>query len=255
MRILSWNVNGIEARNEALIRLTDEYRPDVICCQKVRTRNLGVGVIPGFLPFTGPINPTQIGGVWTYLGNNTYNSIDEIRCISAGLTEWQTDGGNIQMFDFGKFLLINAYFPYSNKSDKKWLDIRRQWDYELYETLEAVTRKRLIVMCGDMNIVLTDKDAWDNVSVKEAGCFFPWEHKAMEELMKKFNLVDAWRALHPDQREYTYFYQNRPEYRLSNQGHRIDYFLVSADLMLDIQSCDILTDVIDCDSNPIILEI
>lgn len=255
MRILSWNVNGIEARNEALKRLVDEYRPDIICCQKVKTRNFGVGIIPGFLPFTGPLNPTQIGGVWTYLGNHTYKSIDEIRCISAGLTEWQSDGGNIQMFDFGKFLLINTYFPYSNTSDKKWLDIRRHWDYELYETLETVSRKRAIVMCGDMNIVLTDKDAWDNVSIREAGCFFPWEHKAIDDLMSKFNLVDAWRTLHPNLREYTYFYQNRPEYRLANQGHRIDYFLVSADLIPTIKFCKILTYITDTTNNPIILDL
>lgn len=110
-------------------------------------------------------------------------------------------------------------------------------------------------MCGDMNIVLTDKDAWDNVSIREAGCFFPWEHKAIDDLMSKFNLVDAWRTLHPNLREYTYFYQNRPEYRLANQGHRIDYFLVSADLIPTIKFCKILTDITDTTNNPIILDL
>ena len=38
MKIISWNVNGLKGRLEAVKRLSDELLPDVICFQKVRTK-------------------------------------------------------------------------------------------------------------------------------------------------------------------------------------------------------------------------
>lgn len=38
MKILSWNVNGLQARLEAVNRLTAELQPDLICLQKVRSK-------------------------------------------------------------------------------------------------------------------------------------------------------------------------------------------------------------------------
>ena len=80
-----------------------------------------------------------------------------------------------------------------------------------------------------MNIIATDKDAWDGVSVKNAGCYFPWEHKNFDGMMNAAGLVDSYRILHPDDSDFSYFYQNKPEYRLNNQGFRIDYFGCFAD--------------------------
>ena len=44
-----------------------------------------------------------------------------------------------------------------------------------------------------MNIIATDKDAWDGVSVKNAGCYFPWEHKNFDGMMNAAGLVDSYR--------------------------------------------------------------
>ncbi len=41
MKILSWNVNGLGARVEAIKRLSQELRPDVMCFQKERAKNSG----------------------------------------------------------------------------------------------------------------------------------------------------------------------------------------------------------------------
>lgn len=74
-------------------------------------------------------------------------------------------------------------------------------------------------------------------------------------MMKAARLVDSYRVLHPDGSDFSYFYQNRQEYRDSNQGFRIDYFMVSQELMLDVRRSEILTDVIDTTNSPILLEI
>lgn len=110
-------------------------------------------------------------------------------------------------------------------------------------------------MCGDMNIVAKDKDAWDGVSTKNQGCFFGWEHRNFNSLLKEANLIDTYRQLNPDGRDYSYFFNNKPEYRLMNQGFRIDYFLTSKSLLPNITRSEILTDIIDTTNSPILFDL
>ena len=63
------------------------------------------------------------------------------------------------------------------------------------------------------------------------------------------------RFLYPDGWDYSCFLQNRPEYRLDNQGFRIDYFMVSEELMPFVKKSEILTDLFDTTNNPVLLEI
>ena len=106
-----------------------------------------------------------------------------------------------------------------------------------------------------MNIVATDLDAWDNVSVKKLGCFLDWEHRNFNSLLEATGLLDSYRYLQPEGRDYSYFYNNNPEYRLANQDFRIDYFLVSESFLQHVKKSEILTDVFETTNNPILIEI
>ncbi len=106
-----------------------------------------------------------------------------------------------------------------------------------------------------MNFVREYMDAWDGVSVKNVGCFLPWEHKDFDAMMQGCQLIDSYRALYSKGRDFTYFFQNRSEYRAANQGFRIDYFIVSEEIMLDVHQSEILTDVVDTTNNPVLLDI
>lgn len=35
MKIICWNVNGLQARLEGIDRLVEKYKPDLMCFQKV----------------------------------------------------------------------------------------------------------------------------------------------------------------------------------------------------------------------------
>lgn len=37
MKIVSWNVNGIESRRKSLIKLLNNSKPDIFCAQEVKT--------------------------------------------------------------------------------------------------------------------------------------------------------------------------------------------------------------------------
>ena len=67
MKILSWNVNGFQTRIEAVKRLCEEQRPDVLCCQKVMTKGNGFITVPGYFTWWGSLDGGLIGGVSTFM--------------------------------------------------------------------------------------------------------------------------------------------------------------------------------------------
>lgn len=254
MKIISWNVNGLKARLEAVNRLCQEQQPDVICCQKVRTKGNGFIAVPGYFTWWGSMSGGLFGDVSTFMKSCKGIELDYLANVPRP-SGWLLDTGCVLALNFDHFILVNTYFPYSNLSNEEFIKTRQRWDYEIHQYLVKVTNWKPLIVCGDMNIVATDLDAWDNVSVKKQGCFLEWEHRNFNTLLEATGLVDSYRHFHPEGREYSYFFNNKPEYRLANQGFRIDYFLVSESLLPYVKKSEILTDVFDTTNNPILLEI
>ncbi|MBD5291932.1 MAG: hypothetical protein HDS23_01595 [Bacteroides sp.] len=252
MKILSWNVNGLRARLEAVNRLVAELQPDVLCFQKVRRNGGFLTLIPDYLGFLGSMKKGLFGGVSTYLRHGLEIDI-EAQCNDA--PKWLLETGCLNVIRFDQLILVNAYFPYANKTDEEFVKIRQRWDYELHDYLVSLASEKSLVLCGDLNIVAQDVDAWDGVSVKNEGCFTEWEHRNFNLLMSQVGLVDTYRYLHPEGRDYSYFYQNKPEYRLANQGFRIDYCLMSEELLPYLTKSGILTDVMDTTNSPLLIEV
>lgn len=252
MKILSWNVNGLRARLDAVNRIIETINPDIMCFQKVRTKGSMFITIPGYMGWLGPMEDGLFGGVSTYIKDG-FNLEFEKQGIP--IPEWLLNTTCISVLNLDEFYLVNAYFPYANAANEDFIKTRQRWDYELHDFIVKLSGRKPVVMCGDLNIVAEDIDAWDGISVKNAGCFFPWEHRNFDSMLNAAGLVDSYRHLNPDKREYTYFFQNQPEYRQNNQGHRIDYFLVSEEIMPNVIQSTIMTDVTDTDSSPILLEI
>lgn len=252
MKIICWNVNGLQARLEGIDRLVEKYKPDLMCFQKVRKKGAFLTQMPGYLGWLGIMDDGLFGGVSTYIRQGFPFEFEAQR---NDMPEWLMKTGCLNVIRFDQFILVNTYFPYSNTADEKWIQIRRQWDYELHDYLVKLSNEKPLIVCGDMNIVATDKDAWDGLSVKNAGCYFPWEHKNFNSMMRAAGLVDSYRILHPDGSDFSYFYQNKPEYRLLNQGFRIDYCLVSEDLLPCLTKSEILTDVTETTNSPLLIEI
>ena len=252
MKIISWNVNGLRARMEAVNRLVADLQPDVMCFQKVRTKGDFLIQVPGYMGWLGILENGLFGGVSTYLRHGLNFDMEAQR---GDIPEWLLETGCINVLRFDQFILVNAYFPYANSDNEEYIKIRQRWNYELHDYVVGLTHQKPVILCGDMNIVAQDIDAWDGVSVKNMGCYFAWEHRDFNLLLEQSDLVDSYRALHPTGNDYSYFFQNRPEYRLTNQGFRIDYFLVSKELMPYVVKSEILTDIIDTTNSPLLLEI
>ena len=79
------------------------------------------------------------------------------------------------------------------------------------------------------------------------------ERSDLETLLEE-GLTDAYRALHPGVRSYTWW-SNRLYKRKEGRGWRLDYFLVSDELMGSVRDVVHLQDVYGSDHCPILLEV
>lgn len=252
MKILSWNVNGVQARLEAVNRLVTELQPDLMCFQKVRKKGAFLTDIPGYFGWLGIMDDGLFGGVSTYIGRKIPFEFEAQR---NDMPEWLMETGCLNVIRFDQFILVNAYFPYVDLSNEEYVKNRQRWDYELHDYLVRLTSQKPVILCGDLNIVNEDVDAWDGVSVMNRGCFTEWEHRDFNSLLSQSGLVDTYRYLHPEGREYSYFFQNKAEYRLLNQGFRIDYCLMSEELLPYLTKSEILTGVTDTTNSPLLVEV
>ena len=68
-------------------------------------------------------------------------------------------------------------------------------------------------------------------------------------------LIDCFRLLYPDSIKYTYFSARGNDCRASNQGWRIDHYLVNKQMEKNIIDCVILNDYYGSDHCPITLKV
>lgn len=59
---------------------------------------------------------------------------------------WLGETGNLQVFDLEDFYLANAYVPYSNAADEKWIKIRQRWDKDFHDLLCSLSKEKPLVV-------------------------------------------------------------------------------------------------------------
>lgn len=245
LRIVSWNIDGLKAKWKSLLLLIDKYSPDIICLQKAKHSGKALD-IPGYQCFMSSL---PYAGVCTYFRTNISFDLDK-SVPSIPLAE-----GYLQKFSifYPCFSLFNCYVPYANPAVPGAIDRRKAYNDMLIKIVGS-TPDRLI-LCGDMNIVLGQNDCWDGKFERNQANFSDWERKDFKQLLIQGQLVDTYRHFNYFKKGFTYFFRNLPEVRAKNQGHRIDYFLVSQSFVPQIIRSEIITDITTSTNNPILLDI
>lgn len=245
MRLISWNIDGIKAHFETLTKLIEEYSPDVICLQKVKDINNSAEFeIEGYKRecFSAPY-----AGIATYVKD----------CIPCSFDKFKTPelSGHLLKTEifYPAFTLYNIYTPYSNPNVEGAIKHRKKFDESLYGIVRTTPDRQII--CGDMNIVATERDCWDGKYQRNQANFHDWERHNFEELLKAGHLIDTYRVLNPFTKEFSYFFRNDTTVRANNQGHRIDYFLASRSFEPQIVRAEIIKDCTVSTNNPILLEL
>ena len=236
MKIISWNVAGIKARANEIERLMQEHQPDIVCLQK--TRSDKAPDFDGYRVYVDCVD--RWSGVAAYVRSNFKGKFIE------------SDSHHL-ILNFDEFVLVNAYVPYSNPKVPGYVERRKVWDRWIVEFAKKQTKP--VIICGDLNIVPSDLDSFYPSCVRNTGCYYQWERDDFNRLLSECKLVDTFRRLHPEERGFTYFdTMHGVDYRATDQGSRLDYFLVSESLMPYVMKSEILSPL-SAPSNPIMLDI
>jgi exodeoxyribonuclease-3 len=132
--------------------------------------------------------------------------------------------------------VIGAYFPNGQAPDSdkfvykmKWLDALRAW---LHTELHQHPK---LVLMGDFNITVDDRDVWDPVGL--AGTIHcTAEERAHFQGLLNLGLSDAFRLFEQPEKSYSWWDYREMAFR-RNRGLRIDHVLVSQALKDLTQAC------------------
>ena len=245
MTLISWNIDGIKAHFDSLKLLVEKYNPEVICLQKTKDVNNSEDLdLPGYCMES---SQAPYAGVVNYIKE----------CIPFNNIEIKSDpvsDGHLLIHEllYPRLCLFNVYTPYSNPNVEGAVAHRKEFDkFLLKEVMNYPDRK---ILCGDMNVVVSERDCWDKKCERNQANFHSWEREAFLNLLSKEGLVDTYRAFHKFENEYSYFFRNDKEVRANNQGHRIDYFLASRSIEPYITRAEILKDLTVTTNDPILLQ-
>lgn len=251
MKIISWNVNGIRAiTKKDFIPDIRALDPDILCLQETKADpDIVREVLEPLKDYTVSARAAEKKG---YSGTAVLSKEPPSTLTEPPEGEISKEG-RVQCADYNGFYLVNAYVPNSGQGLKR-LDYREAWDTEFLDYLKKLRAEKPVILCGDLNVAHRSIDLKnDKANYNKTAGYTQTEIDGMDRLQEA-GFVDAFRHFHPEEVAYSYW-SYRFNARKKNIGWRIDYFLVSEELMPRVGSAEILSDVFGSDHCPISLEI
>lgn len=229
VKLLSWNVNGLRAAQRAgLLEWLAAEKPFALCVQEIKVR-------PEELPpevasprgYRGHFHAAERPG---YSGVATFTREDP-EAVVAGLGVEAFDReGRVLRTEFRDFVLVNAYFPNSQR-DHARLEYKLRFCAAMLRLVNRYRRAgKHVLLCGDFNVSHRAIDlANPRQNEKNAG-FLPEERAFMDRLLGRHGWVDTFRHHEAGPGHYTWW-SYRPGVRARNIGWRLDYFVANPELL------------------------
>ncbi len=242
MRIATWNVNSLKARQEKVDWWLERARPDILLMQETKLSDtdapLMTFAMAGYqlihhgegrwngvaiaarngLSVTnvqanfgdGPVRDSGAGAD-VALGEEDFNPLDEARIVAATV-----DGVRVASLYAPNGRVVDSPF-YAGKL--RWFERLARWLAERPEPAAP------LVIGGDFNIAPTDADVWDARAVHGGTHVSEPERAAFQNLLDG-GLVDAYRSLRSEPARFTWWDYRAGNFQ-KNYGMRIDHLLVT----------------------------
>jgi exodeoxyribonuclease III len=246
MRIATWNVNSLKARQEAVEKWLERARPDILLMQETKLGDVDAPVMAfGMTGYQlvhhgegrwngvaiaarqglaiddvvtnfgdGPVRDSGPGGAGANASEDDFDPFDEARMLAATV-----DGLRV----------ISVYAPNGRVVGSPFYEGKLAWFERLGRYLDdeiAAGRGDQLVVGGDYNVAPADIDVWDPKAV-HGGTHVSDAERAAIAALRDRSLTDAYRSRHDESGRYTWW-----DYRAGmfhkNFGMRIDLLLVGS---------------------------
>lgn len=250
VKITTWNVNGYRAvlRKKALDWIP-EVDPDVLCLQETKLQldqiNDDEAQIEGYQATWNSAERKGYSGVVTFHKEQPLNTEKGI-----GIEKFDGEGRVIRS-QYEDFHLYNIYFPNGGQGNKR-VPFKLEFYEELLHICDDLHRENAnIIITGDFNTAHNEIDLANPKANEKNTGFLPEEREWIDKYLEH-NFVDAYRELYPERIQYTWW-TYRYNARENNIGWRLDYFLVSEQLMKRVEDVVVHSEIMGSDHCPVSL--
>lgn len=223
MRLATWNVNSLKARQERVEEWVATVEPDVLCLQETK---LADSAFPA-MAFAG------LGYEAVHHGEGRWNGVAILSKV--GIDQVQTGLGRGGELDrearavsavCGGVHVTSVYVPNGRSPDDDHYRYKLEWLAALRERLDQVADPSDdVVVCGDFNVAPDDRDVWDPAAFEGSTHVTPAERDALAQV-EAWGLEDVFRRHHEPGGLFSWW-----DYRAGafhkKQGMRIDLVLTS----------------------------
>jgi exodeoxyribonuclease-3 len=246
MKIATWNVNGIRARETQLCEWLERDRPDVVCLQELKAE-------PAQIPARCSLDDYYVywHGLRAYSGVSLHfrkSLFDAAPQFSHPAFDMES---RIVQAQWGNVVFASVYVPNGGKDYAAKLAFLSQlalWTKARHD------EGREVVVCGDINIARDDIDV--HPRERKAGVIGqrPEERELFAKLLGE-HLVDVGRALAPDSTDLYTWWPPWRNMRQRNIGWRIDYILAAPTIASRVETCVVLSEIGTSDHAPVMATI
>ena len=245
MKVATWNVNGIRAREQQFLAWLAAESPDVVCLQEIKA------------------NPEQLSealcgvpGYWCFWhGAGPYSGV----CLGLARQRFASEPrfehppfdreNRVVTTTAGELVLASVYVPNGGKDfagKLEFLDRLAAWA----ERLRSDGRQ--LLLCGDLNVAREERDVHPKERKPMQIGTRPEERALLERLLAA-GLVDVGRALDPGNDELFTWWAPWRNLRQRNIGWRIDYVVASAELASRATAAVVQREVGTSDHGPVVV--
>ncbi len=226
LKVATYNVNSIRARRELLLSWVSKEGPHILCLQELKVEDKDF-----------PYEDFRSLGYQCYVnGQKTYNGVAICSKMPAdGLLEKTgfevlDRESRVITCKFGDVWVINVYFPHGDVRGTQKFYFKLEFYREFLNFLDHRFKPTdHIILLGDMNVAPQDMDVYDPQVLKDTIGTMPEERQALERLLN-WGLVDSFRYLYPDKRQFTWWdYIGGMVWK--DAGMRIDLILITQPLL------------------------
>ncbi|MGY0399799.1 MAG: exodeoxyribonuclease III [Ostreibacterium sp.] len=252
MKVITINTNGIRAaaRKGFFVWLKTET-PDVVCIQETKAQFEQLKDNPQFQPhgYHCTYHSALKKG---YSGVAIYTKVKPQTIIEGtGWEDIDQEGRYIE-FQFKNINIVSLYM-HSGSSGEERQALKEVFMARFYDCIMAYKENdNPYIICGDINIVHTERDIKNAKGNKNNSGFLPHEREWIDKVFKT-GYQDAFRLVDDRDEQYTWW-SNRGQAWANNTGWRIDYQIVSDALADTVKSTFIYKDERFSDHAPLVVE-
>jgi exodeoxyribonuclease-3 len=242
MRIATWNVNSLKARQEALERWLERAAPDILLIQETKLTDSDAPVMPFAMLGYDLLHHGE--GRWNGVGIATRQGLsveDVVTNFGDGPVRDSGPGAardfseeDFNPFDEARMLsalveglrVVVIYAPNGRVVGSPFYTGKLAWFERLSRWLaETQTPTAPLLIGGDFNIAPTDADVWDARAV-HGGTHVSEPERAAFRALLEWGLVDAYRLRQQAPGRFSWWDYRAGNFH-KNLGMRIDHLLVT----------------------------